>query len=163
MQLDNEPIEVAPGDFVSYPSDGGRPYDLLEVYHNTDGTQDAALICWVTFDSYLPRKLRWRKRRKFIEAKGAATLEHTVRQHFPTGRYVDTDEGALVEFLLPLPEGVQPIPVRIEERLLTETPAADLYHQVHAPDSPLSRELRHRFYLASVGTEWQKYFPHRSV
>lgn len=161
MRPGSEPLQIPAGEFASYLSDGRHPYELFEIYNNTDGTQDAALITWISFQNYLPSRLRWRKRRKFIEAHGACVLEETVRRHFPTGRYVDTDEGALVEFSIALPEGVQPIPVEVEERLLQETYAGDFFHQVYTSDSPLNRELRQRFHLASLGTEWQKYFPDR--
>lgn len=163
MRLDNEPVEIPPGEWASYQSDGDRPYDMFEIYNNTDGTQTAALATWIAFDMYLPSRLRWRKRRKYIETRGETVLEGTVRHHFPSARYVATQEGGLAEFSVTLQPGVQPIPVQVEDRLLTETDASDFYHQVHTPDSALNQELRHRFSMASVGTEWQKYFPDRSV
>ncbi|HEY4536643.1 MAG TPA: hypothetical protein VIG71_11840 [Enteractinococcus sp.] len=163
MQLENEPIHIPSGEWASYPTDGNRPYELFEIYNNTDGTHTAALITWILFDSYLPSKLRWRKRRKFIEARGTAALEDVVQHHFPSARYVDTQEGAIVEFSISLPVDVQPIPAQVETQLLAETDASDFYNQVHNPDSPLNREVRHRLQLASVGTEWQKYFTDGSV
>lgn len=163
MQLEDEPIQIPPGEWASYESDGSRGYELFEIYNNTDDTQTAVLITWIMFEYYLPRKLRWRKRRKFINAHGAAVLEDAVQKHFPTARYLDNDEGAIAEFSIDLPPGVQPIPTQVEERLLTETQASRFYDQVHNPESPLNREVRHRLYMASVGTEWQKYFADWSV
>lgn len=163
MQLSDVLIQIPPGDFASYPSDGHRPYELFEIYNNTSGDHTAVLVTWIVMASYLPSKLRWRKRRKFIEAHGAAVLEHTVRHHFPTARYVDNEEGAIAEFSVTFPAGELPIPAQLENRLLTETHAASFYDQVHTPDSPLNRDLRHRLHLASVGTEWQKYFSDRPV
>src|SRR5699024_7351501 len=161
MRPGGEPLQIPAGEFASYPSDGRHPYELFEIYNNTDGTQDAALITWISFQNYLSSRLRWRKRRKFIEAHGASILEETVRRRFPTGRYVDTDEGALCECAIALPAGVQRMPVEVEERLLQETYAGDVFHQVNTSDSPLNRELRQRFRLVSVGSEWQKYFSDR--
>lgn len=159
MQLSNAPIQIPPGEFASYPSDGTRPYELFEIY----GDHTAALVTSIMMASYLPPTLRWRKRRKFIKAHGAAVLEDTVRHHYPTARYVENEEGAIVEFSVTFPADEMPIPAQLEHRLLTETHAASFYDQVHAPDSPLNRDLRHRLQLASVGTEWQKYFSDRSV
>ena len=158
MQLENTPIQIPAGEWASYQSDGTRPYDMFEIYNNDDGTRTAVLVTWIAFDSYLPSKLRWRKRRKFIETHGAAVLEDTVRKHFPTARYVATQEGGLAEFSITLPAGVAPIPTQVEDQLLTETQASDFYDQIHTRDSSLNRDIRHRLHLASVGTEWQKYF-----
>ena len=163
MQPSDVPIQIPPGDFASYPSDGQRPYDLFEIYNTTDGGHIAALGSWILLDAYLPAKLRCRKRRKFIETHGATVLKHTVQHHFPTARYVDNHEGAIVEFAITLPAGQMPIPAQLEDRLLTKTHAASFYDQVHTADSTLNRELRHRFQLASVGNEWQKYFSERPV
>lgn len=158
MQLENEPIQIAPDEWASYQSDGSRGYELFEIYNNTNDTQNAVLVTEIYFDYYFPRKLRWRKRRKFIKAHGAAVLEDVMRKHFPTACYIDNYEGAMAQFSIDLPPGVPPIPREVEARLLTETHARSFYDQVHTPDSPLNREIRYRLYMASVETEWQKYF-----
>ena len=54
MRLDSQPIQLPPGEFASYPSQGQRPYDVFEIYNDTDGTHTAALISWITFQSYVP-------------------------------------------------------------------------------------------------------------
>lgn len=153
----NEPLQLAPGEFASYPADGQRPYEFFEIYAGDSDGHLAALITGMTLSTYLPTGLRWRKRRKFVEAHGAAALEQTLQQHFPEARFIASHDGAMLEFSLPLPAG-QIIPAHVEQRLLTETRASSFYDQLHNPDSRLIGELQHRLHLVSVGTEWQKYF-----
>ena len=73
MRPGSEPLQIPAGEFASYLSDGRHPYELFEIYNNTDGTQDAALITWISFQNYLPSRLRWRKRANLSKPTGRAS------------------------------------------------------------------------------------------
>ena len=159
MHLSHDRLQLDPNTFESYPSDGHRPYVVFEIYGTAHGGHVAALISEITLRDSLPSGLRGRKRRKLIETLGAKVLEHTMKHLFPDARYIPAHEGAMLEFPLEIPVGEPVVPAHIEQRLLSETRAVTFNEQLQDPQSPMHRELGQRLRNATIGSEWQKYFP----
>ncbi|WP_022871550.1 hypothetical protein [Yaniella halotolerans] len=158
MSLPRQPVDLSANDHLSYVAEGSQPYDLFEIYLGTDGTYSAALITHVVLPEYLPANFRGRKQRKFISQVGIAALEQTVTNHFPEPRFIDLDDGGMLEFLLEVPAGQPVVPTGLEQRLLSETRAAEFYQHLSDEHSRFRAELDQQLRNAAYGTKWQKYF-----